>query len=117
MRNALGLMLASVVTAVVIAGVWFWTSSPRGEVAPPQTIAARKSEPLTPAAAASVRWLVSSVRRLHFNRALKLSVLRFIRRLSFRSGLCPASPIRRRWHATCVFCRRVRFILTIKLAM
>ena len=29
MRNALGLMLASVVTAVVITGVWFWTSSPR----------------------------------------------------------------------------------------
>jgi len=30
MRNAFGLMLASVVAAVVIAGVWFWTSSPRG---------------------------------------------------------------------------------------
>jgi peptidoglycan/xylan/chitin deacetylase (PgdA/CDA1 family) len=50
MRNALGLMLASVVAAVVIAGVWFWTSSPRAEVAPPQTIAARKAEPLPPAA-------------------------------------------------------------------
>jgi peptidoglycan/xylan/chitin deacetylase (PgdA/CDA1 family) len=51
MRNALGLMLASVVAAVVIAGVWFWTSSPRADVAPPQTIAARKAEPLPPAAA------------------------------------------------------------------
>ena len=50
MRNALGLMLASVVTAVVIAGVWFWTSSPRADAAAPQTIAARKSEPLPPAA-------------------------------------------------------------------
>ena len=50
MRNALGLMLASVVAAVVIAGVWFWTSSPRAEVAPTQTIAARKAEPLPPAA-------------------------------------------------------------------
>src|SRR5215813_3411330 len=50
MRNALGLMLASVVMAVVIAGVWFWTSSPRADAAAPQTIAARKAEPL-PAAA------------------------------------------------------------------
>lgn len=50
MRNALGLMLASVVAAVVIAGVWFWTSSPRAELAPPQTVAARKAEPLPPAA-------------------------------------------------------------------
>ena len=46
MRNALGLMLASVVTAVVITGVWFWTSSPRADAAPPQTVAARKAEPL-----------------------------------------------------------------------
>jgi peptidoglycan/xylan/chitin deacetylase (PgdA/CDA1 family) len=49
MRNAFGLMLASVVAAVVIAGVWFWTSSPRAGAAPPQTVAARKAEP--PAAA------------------------------------------------------------------
>jgi len=46
MRNALGLMLASVMTAVVITGVWFWTSSPRADAAPPQTVAARKAEPL-----------------------------------------------------------------------
>jgi peptidoglycan/xylan/chitin deacetylase (PgdA/CDA1 family) len=52
MRNAFGLMLASVVAAVVIAGVWFWTSSPRADAAPPQTMAARKAEPLAPAAAA-----------------------------------------------------------------
>jgi peptidoglycan/xylan/chitin deacetylase (PgdA/CDA1 family) len=51
MRNALGLMLGSVVTAVLIAGVWFWTSSPRADAAAPQTIAARKAEPL-PAPAA-----------------------------------------------------------------
>jgi len=51
MRNALGLMLVSVVAAVVIAGVWFWTSSPRAEAGAPQTIAARKAEPLPPAAA------------------------------------------------------------------
>lgn len=50
MRNALGLMLASVVTAVVIAGVWFWTSSPRADATAPQTVAARKAEPLPPAA-------------------------------------------------------------------
>jgi peptidoglycan/xylan/chitin deacetylase (PgdA/CDA1 family) len=51
MRHALGLMLASIVTAVVIAGVWFWTSAPRADAAPPQTVAARQAEPL-PAAAA-----------------------------------------------------------------
>jgi peptidoglycan/xylan/chitin deacetylase (PgdA/CDA1 family) len=46
MRNALGLMLASVVMAVLITGVWFWTYAPRADAAPPQTIAARKAEPL-----------------------------------------------------------------------
>ena len=51
MRNALGLMLGSVVAAVLIAGVWFWISSPRADAAAPQTIAARKAEPLPPPAA------------------------------------------------------------------
>ena len=52
MRNALGLMLASFVTAVLITGVWFWTSSPRADTAPPQTVAARAAEPLPAPAAA-----------------------------------------------------------------
>src|SRR5439155_25002195 len=52
MRNALGLMLASVVTAVLITGVWFWTSAPRADAAAPQTVAARKAEPLPAPAAA-----------------------------------------------------------------
>jgi peptidoglycan/xylan/chitin deacetylase (PgdA/CDA1 family) len=51
MRHALGLMLASVVAAVVIAGVWFWTSSPRADQAAPQTVSARQADPLPPAAA------------------------------------------------------------------
>src|SRR6185437_13234107 len=51
MRNALGLMLASVVAAVVIAGIWYWTSAPRADAAPPKTMAARPAEPLPPAAA------------------------------------------------------------------
>ena len=51
MRNALGLMLASLVAAVAIAGVWFWTSSPRADASPPQTVAARTPDPL-PAGAA-----------------------------------------------------------------
>ena len=56
MRNAFGLMMASVVAAVAIAGVWFWTSSPRADAAPPQTMAARKAEPLpAPAAAKPAR--------------------------------------------------------------
>ena len=53
MRNAFGLMLASVVAAVAIAGVWFWTSSPRADAAP-QTVAARKAEPLPAPAAAKL---------------------------------------------------------------
>src|SRR3954467_11904637 len=53
MRSALSLMLASVLTAVAITAVWFWTSSPRTDAAPPQTVAARKAEPL-PAPTAKV---------------------------------------------------------------
>src|SRR6202048_5300685 len=52
MRNALGLLLASVVTAAVIAAVWFWTSSPRVEVAAPATISAPPPERLPATAAA-----------------------------------------------------------------
>jgi peptidoglycan-N-acetylglucosamine deacetylase len=51
MRNALGLMLASLVTAVVIAGVWFWTSSPSPRVA----IAAPATVTAAPAATAAAR--------------------------------------------------------------
>jgi peptidoglycan/xylan/chitin deacetylase (PgdA/CDA1 family) len=51
MRNALGLMLASLVAAVAIAGIWYWTSAPRADAAPPKTMAARPAEPLPPAAA------------------------------------------------------------------
>jgi peptidoglycan/xylan/chitin deacetylase (PgdA/CDA1 family) len=54
MRNAFGLMCACVVSAAVIAAVWFWTSSPRADVAAPQTVAARKAEPLLVAAAKPV---------------------------------------------------------------
>ena len=49
MRNALGLMLASVAAAVVIAGVWFWTTSPRGGLTAPRTAAAAQAAPLPPA--------------------------------------------------------------------
>jgi peptidoglycan/xylan/chitin deacetylase (PgdA/CDA1 family) len=46
MRHALGLILASVVAAVAIAGVWYWTFAPRADAAPPKTIAAKPSDPL-----------------------------------------------------------------------
>ena len=46
MRNALGLMLASVVAAIAIAGVWYWTTAPRADAAPPKTIAARPADSL-----------------------------------------------------------------------
>ena len=51
MRNAFGLMLASVVAAVLIAGVWYWTAAPRVAAAPPQTAAAKLPDALPPAAA------------------------------------------------------------------
>src|ERR1035437_2869560 len=43
MRNAAGLMLASVVSAVVVAAIWFWTASPRVDVAAPGTVSAREA--------------------------------------------------------------------------
>ena len=52
MRNALGLMLASVATACVIAAVWFWTSSPRLEMAAHATVSAAPPERLPATAAA-----------------------------------------------------------------
>ncbi len=52
MRNAFGLLGACVVSAVVIAAVWYWTSSPRADASvPPQTVNARKAEPLPVVAA------------------------------------------------------------------
>ena len=52
MRNALGLMLASVGAAVVIAAVWFWTSSPRADSAVAATVSAPPAERLAAAASA-----------------------------------------------------------------
>src|SRR5580692_3229854 len=52
MRHAVGLMLASVVAAVVIAGVWFWISSPRGDLAAPRTASAAPAAPAAPLPAA-----------------------------------------------------------------
>jgi peptidoglycan-N-acetylglucosamine deacetylase len=47
MRNALGLMVATVVSAALIAAVWFWTSSPRAELATaPATVKAAQAERL-----------------------------------------------------------------------
>jgi peptidoglycan/xylan/chitin deacetylase (PgdA/CDA1 family) len=50
MRNALGLMLASLVAAVAIAAVWFWTASPRVAVAAATTVSAPPAEHLAAAA-------------------------------------------------------------------
>jgi peptidoglycan-N-acetylglucosamine deacetylase len=52
MRNAFGPMVASVVTAVVIAAVWFWTSSPRADLAIPATVSAPQAERLATTASA-----------------------------------------------------------------
>jgi peptidoglycan/xylan/chitin deacetylase (PgdA/CDA1 family) len=45
MRHPFGLMLASVVAALMITGVWYWTSAPRADAAPPHTVAARPADP------------------------------------------------------------------------
>ncbi|WP_407157436.1 polysaccharide deacetylase family protein [Bradyrhizobium sp. STM 3557] len=51
MRNALGLMLATVATAAIIAGTWHFISSPRAvQAAAPQTAAAYPSEKAPPSA-------------------------------------------------------------------
>ncbi|WP_213771932.1 polysaccharide deacetylase family protein [Bradyrhizobium sp. dw_78] len=53
MRNALGLMLASVVSAALIVAVWYWTYSPRAEMAAaPATMPAAPANRLSPDAAA-----------------------------------------------------------------
>ena len=53
MRNAVGLMAASVVSAALIAAIWFWTASPRLELAAaPATVKAAQAERL-PASAKS----------------------------------------------------------------
>ena len=51
MRDALGLMLASVVAALAITGAWFWTTSPRASS--PQTVAVAPAKPLPAAPAAA----------------------------------------------------------------
>ena len=50
MRNALALMLASVVAALLISSVWFWTSSPRGELTVANTVGAASAERVPPSA-------------------------------------------------------------------
>ena len=60
MRNALGLMVASFVAAVMIAGVWFWTSSTRGDLTAPQTMSARQPERLPASAAGKDAALASA---------------------------------------------------------
>ena len=55
MRNAAGLMLASLVAAFVIAGVWFWTATPRHDLTPPQAISAAQLPPAAPAKAGAPR--------------------------------------------------------------
>jgi peptidoglycan/xylan/chitin deacetylase (PgdA/CDA1 family) len=52
MRNALTLMLASVVAALLISAVWFWTSSPRVELSVANTVGAASAERVAPSARA-----------------------------------------------------------------
>src|SRR6204780_2892790 len=55
MRSALGLILASIVTAAAIAGVWLLKGSPRLELAPPSTVSAPLAERWAAAASAKPR--------------------------------------------------------------
>jgi peptidoglycan/xylan/chitin deacetylase (PgdA/CDA1 family) len=53
MRNAIGLMVATVVSAALIVAIWYWTSSPHTQLASaPATVTAVQAERLPPAAAA-----------------------------------------------------------------
>jgi peptidoglycan/xylan/chitin deacetylase (PgdA/CDA1 family) len=52
MRNALGLMLASVGAAVAITAVWFWTASPHGDLAVAAAAGAAPAEPVAATASA-----------------------------------------------------------------
>ena len=53
MRNALGLLLATVVSAALIAGVWYWTSSRHAETAAaPATVKAAQADRLPASAKA-----------------------------------------------------------------
>jgi hypothetical protein len=52
MRNALGLILASVGAAVVIAAVWFWTSSRRADLAVAASVSTPPAERLAATASA-----------------------------------------------------------------
>jgi len=56
MRNALGLMLATVATAAIIAGTWHYFTAPRAvQAAAPQTTAAYPSEQAPPSAKLAAR--------------------------------------------------------------
>ncbi len=48
MRNALGLLLATVVAALAITGVWYWVSKPNAAKAAAQSAAANLAEPTSP---------------------------------------------------------------------
>jgi peptidoglycan-N-acetylglucosamine deacetylase len=53
MRNAVGLMVATFVSAALIVAIWYWTSSPHTQLASaPATVAAAQAERLPAAAAA-----------------------------------------------------------------
>jgi len=60
MRSALGVMLASAVSVVVIVAVWFWTYSPRAVLAAPDTVSARLAE-RAPTSARSTRTLADEI--------------------------------------------------------
>jgi peptidoglycan/xylan/chitin deacetylase (PgdA/CDA1 family) len=53
MRNAVGLMIATVVSAALIVAIWYWTSSPHTQLASaPATVSAAQADRLPAAAAA-----------------------------------------------------------------
>ncbi len=54
MRSALGLMLASLVAAVLIAGAWFWAFAPRPDMPSPSTASVMKAAPAEISAAKPV---------------------------------------------------------------
>ncbi|MGJ4927835.1 polysaccharide deacetylase family protein [Bradyrhizobium sp. HKCCYLS2038] len=55
MRNALGLLLATVVAALAITGVWYWISKPSAAKAAAQSAAVKPSEPVPAPARVAAR--------------------------------------------------------------
>src|SRR3954451_14228066 len=87
MRHAFGLILASLVAAIVIAGVWYLTASPHASHAT-QMAAARPADPLPPVAGKPAKDTLKEAAKDAFKDAARDDV----QVTATLSGKPPASP-------------------------